>query len=180
MEKFEPKLYPDTGGLAGGAESAKKDQLEKVNAALAEMGSGNKWRKAPEFQSEYESLVGKKVLMVDDTFMAIENILPDLTVATDGNAKALHYKGQSLEELVSEIMSQNPDVLILDYHLSDELKGITVFKELRSTGFTGKVVGCSSDREKSAEFIRAGAVGNIDKISYPSSNAVINLAELVK
>ena len=118
-----------------------RDQLNKINTALADFGSELEYLKPPEFQPEYESLRGKKVVMVDDVFGVIENILPEIVVATDGNARGIHYKGQSLQELAADILSKKPDVIILDYHLSDYLKGIEVAKELSKIGFTGKIVG---------------------------------------
>ena len=186
MENLNIKLSPDSDIPTGGQpvepekkvrqEKTESVALQKINAALAEIGSQNRWRIAPEFLPEYERLKGKKIVMVDDTFMAIENILPELVVATDGNATAIPYKEQSLQKLVSEIMSTDPDVIILDYHLSEKLKGITVAKELISAGYMGKFVGCSSDRDAGKEFAKIGSLGNIDKIHYPTSEAIKKLA----
>ena len=185
METVKINRSPDADQSSGGSEvssamaAQKQDQLNKINTALADFGSELEYLKPPEFQPEYESLRGKKVVMVDDVFGVIENILPEIVVATDGNARGIHYKGQSLQELAADILSKKPDVIILDYHLSDYLKGIEVAKELSKIGFTGKIVGCSSEGDRAKEFIKYGAVGNIDKTSYPASDAIKNLARMV-
>jgi CheY-like chemotaxis protein len=137
--------------------------LELVNSALRKLGSKLEYIKSPDYFPEYDKLKGKKIIMIDDVFMVLENILPDLVVASDGNAEAIHYTNQKLEDLILDLMDKNPDILILDYHLSDGLKGVEIAIGLKRLGFEGKIVGGSSESDKGKEFIKAGAVGNIDK-----------------
>ncbi len=150
--------------------------LELVNNALEKLGSKMKYIKAPEYFPEYDALKGKKIIMIDDAFGVLENILPELVVASNGNAEAIHYTNQKLEELVVELLDKHPDILILDYHLSDYLKGIEIAKELNKAGFEGKIVGGSSESERGKEFMKVGAAGNIDKTEYPTSDTIKHLA----
>lgn len=150
--------------------------LELVNNALEKLGSKMKYIKAPEYLPEYDALKGKKIIMIDDSFDVLENILPELVVASNGNAETIHYTNQKLEELVVELLDKHPDILILDYHLSDYLKGIEIAKELNKAGFEGKIVGGSSESERGKEFMKVGAVGNIDKTEYPTSDTIKHLA----
>lgn len=153
--------------------------LESVNIALEKLGSKLKYIKAPEYFTEYDALKDKKIIMIDDVFGVLENMLPDLVVASQGKAEAIHYTDQTLESLIMELMDKKPDILILDYHLSDTLKGVEIADGLKKLGFEGKIVGGSSESERGKEFIRAGAVGNIDKTSWPLSNTIKHLAEII-
>jgi DNA-binding NarL/FixJ family response regulator len=153
--------------------------LQSINTALKRLGSRLEYLKAPDYFPEYEFLKDKKIIMIDDVFMILENILPDLVVASGRNAEAIHYKDQKLEDLIMELLDKNPDILILDYHLSDNVKGVEIARGLIRLGFKGKIVGGSSESERGAEFIKAGAVGNIDKSAWPVSDMVKELVKVV-
>ncbi len=152
--------------------------LAKINTALAALGSTGKWKRLPEFQPEYQILLGKKIVIIDDYFMILQNMIPELMVASGGNAEAIHHTGESLQELVDMFLSRQPDIIIMDYNLAAGLKGTSIVRELFKRGFTGKIVGGSSEPERVRDFIAVGALGNIDESD--EVGAVKDLAKLVK
>lgn len=153
--------------------------LEKVNNALEALGSKARWKRAPEFLESYEPLRGKILVMVDDVREVLESFAPHLITATDGSASFIEYKGQKLNELLDQILQYNPNIVLLDYHLSDQLKGTEVSRALHATGFTGESIGFSSDPSVTREFEDSDATGCIDKnASYPEES-VQKLAQLI-
>lgn len=125
--------------------------LEKINAPLQELSKqvkwlGGKWIKLPESLPEYEKLKGKRILLVDDAATVIGGLLPQFMVATDGNFSFIQYKGEDLKLLIKEIIEKNPEILLLDYNLSEAyseegLKGTDVANAVRDAAFEGKMVG---------------------------------------
>jgi hypothetical protein len=97
--------------------------LDRANELLEQIGSTGRLLEVPEDHPDYASLKGKSVMMVDDTKRLLENFIPDLVRATDGNASVIHYKGENPMRLTADIKRTNPDVLLLDFHLSEDLKG---------------------------------------------------------
>ena len=152
--------------------------LEKINKVLAELGSTGKWKRPPEFLEGYEPLKDKIVVMVDDVKTVLENFVPHLIVATDGKASFVEYKGQKLDELLEQIMLHKPNIVVMDYHLSENLKGTSVINALREQNFPGKTIGFSSDNT-AREFSDAGAIGVVDKGGYSPEDSVEKLAKLV-
>ena len=94
--------------------------LEKINAILAGLGSRARWLKLPQAQLEYTALKDKRVLMVDDIAGVLEQFVPDLVIATDGKASFLQYVNQTAYNLTDEMVAGNPDIILLDYNLSDD------------------------------------------------------------
>lgn len=160
-------------------ETQKSILLEKINAVLSELGSTSKWRKAPEFLDGYAPLKDKTVVMVDDLKTILEQMVPYLLVATDGKASFIEFTGQKLEELIQQIAASSPDIVLTDYHLSDELKGTSLIEALHGQNFQGEVVGFSSDRQAASKFIDAGAKGAVDKGGYAPEKCVEDLAALI-
>jgi DNA-binding NarL/FixJ family response regulator len=153
--------------------------LIKINTTLSSLSIEDEWIKAPEFLPEYEALKGKKIVLVDDVKGIIANNLPEFIVATDGNASAVYHKEQPLEELAKEILSTDPDIVLMDYSLANEINGISVINKIIAGGYTGKIVGYSSERNRDSEFKRAGAIGSINKGAYPVSESVKELINLL-
>ena len=137
--------------------------LEKINQTLADLGSAYKWIRVPEFLEGYAPLKGKVVVMIDDVKEVLEIFVPNLMVATDGKAFFIEYRGQLLDELVSQIMSHNPSVILVDFHLSKNVKGSDVIARLIGQNFTGELVGFSSDAAVVSQFMDAGAKGVVEK-----------------
>lgn len=159
-------------------EVPKEELLEKINKALADLGSTAKWKRAPECLEGYEALRDKTVVMVDDVKAVLENYAPHLIVATEGKASFIEYKGQQLDELIRQIMGQNPNIVVMDYNLSDDLKGTSVIEALKAQNFSGEVVGFSSDSHTAKKFADAGAIGIVDKGEYSPEESVEKLAGL--
>lgn len=118
--------------------------------------------------------------MVDDAQGLLECFAPHLIVATDGNATFIKYNGQSIEELVKQILQTKANLVLLDYHLSDTLKGSSVARALLGDNFSGLVVGFSSDSGAKRDFQQSGAFGSVDKNAGSPETSVKALAELLK
>ena len=152
--------------------------LDKINTALQKLGSTSKWIRPPDFFTEYESLRNKSIVMVDDVINVLENYAPDLLVATGGKAKFIHYNNETLDELVKKILAHNPDIVLLDYHLSRQLTGSQVAIALKKQ-FSGDVVGFSSDERTKTDFLEAGAKGCVDKGSATPEQTIQALGKLI-
>jgi CheY-like chemotaxis protein len=155
--------------------------LEKINKALSALGSSAKWKRAPEDLEEYLPLKGKILVMVDDAKDLLKHFIPDLMVATDGNASFVEYTGQETDMLIEQIMRSNPYIVLMDYHLSADFKGSSVIRALNARNFSGKTVGFSSDdnSKTSNEFMSAGAKGTVNKNTSRPEKSVIELAKLI-
>ena len=160
-------------------EVQKEVLLEKINQTLANLGSTSKWKEAPEFLKEYEPLKDKTIVMIDDVLNILENLAPHLIVATEGKASCIKFESQDLDELVQKITESNPDIVLMDYHLSENLKGEDVVKALKEKGFLGDIVGSSSDPRTAELFANAGAKGVIDKGRLDAEDSVKELADLI-
>ncbi len=154
--------------------------IDGINATLKELGSTAQWKKAPERIPGTESLKDKSVVMVDDERGVLEAFVPDLMVATDGKAAFIQYSSQSIDDLLNQIQASNANVVLLDYHLSEMLKGAAVARTLLEKGFAGSVVGFSSDSSAKREFQEAGALGSIEKEAWAPESSVGRLAELLR
>ena len=119
--------------------------IDRINGKLEALGSGMKWKKAPEIIEGAEILKDRIVAMVDDEQGVLEAFIPDLMVATDGKAIFIKYDGQTVDELIKQIQGTEANLIILDYHLSKVVKGSDVARALRERGFSGDTVGFSSD-----------------------------------
>lgn len=160
-------------------ETPQVNLLEKINKALEDLGSTTRWKLTPEFIEGCEVLKDKVIVMVDDVKIVLESFAPDLMVATDGKANFVEYKGQKLNELLDQILQYNPNIILLDYHLSDQLKGSEVLKALRESGFSGDAIGFSSDSHVISQFKTAGAKACIDKDAGQPEISVKELAEVI-
>ena len=154
--------------------------IDKINLILKELGSTAKWKRAPEKIDGTEVLKNKTIVMVDDVQGVLEAFVPDLVITTDGKATFIKYTGQSTEELIDQIQQSKADVVLLDYHLSQALKGSEVTRVLLGAGFNGSIVGFSSDSDAKRDFQQAGALGSVDKEAGFPKSSVSKLAELLK
>ncbi len=159
-------------------EVPKMTLLEKINQTLKELGSAEKWKRAPEFLESYEPLKDKIVIMVDDAKDILNTFAPYLIIATNGKTYFIEYTNQKFNDLIQQIMEHNPDIIIMDYNLSENLKGAAVIRKLREQNFTGETVGFSSDSRTAKEFIDAGAKGVVDKDTYDPEKSIKELANL--
>ncbi len=154
--------------------------LAKINSALAGLGSGAKYTRLPENREEYESLRGRRVVMVDDTREVLEDFVGDLMLATGGNASFLLHTGQSVEEIVGVIKAENLDVVLLDYNLSGDTTGSMIAESLLEAGFSGLIIGFSSDSDTTQDFMRSGVRTCIEKEPGMPEISVMALGRMLK
>lgn len=132
-------------------------KLTLINAKLAELGSTAKYKKSPENREGFAPLKGKRVLMVDDTKDLLEAYIPDLMVATDGAGDFVRIKPiQTVREAADAIMAKNPEIILMDYHISPDYKGTAIAQELQQRGFNGTIIGFSSEKDAVREFEALG------------------------
>jgi len=160
-------------------EIQKATLLEDINKKLQELGSTARWKKTPETVPGSEVLKDKILVMVDDVVGVLQGFAPHLMVATDGKASFIHYQGQELEEMLREILGHNPNIVLLDHDLSDQLKGPEIAKALKQAGFTGDIVGFSSERYAAKEFRNTGAIGCVEKEAGDPGLSIKKLADLI-
>ncbi|MDO8569862.1 MAG: hypothetical protein Q7R89_03795 [bacterium] len=153
--------------------------LEKINKTLLEMGSKAKYLKLPEDFEEYKSLKGKKILMLDDVRRLLEAFIPDLMVATDGNATYVLHEGKRPDETAKEIIEKKPDVALLDYDLSNGVTGIDIYNILKENGYSGQSIGFSSSKTYSNNFKKAGIENCVNKDTGYIEGTLKELAKLV-
>ena len=163
-------------------EKHRAELLGKINTAIASLGSNRKWNELPEFLPEYKLIKGKRVLMVDDSTYTIEDFIPYLMVATDGNMQfVLHKEDQTSGGLLRAILDSkpNPDIVLLDYSLANGVEGPNIAEHLQIGGFEAKIFGFSSESDYKLRFKRAG-FGFVYKSSTDLEGSVKNLARLLE
>lgn len=158
------------------------DLLKKANVILAEFGC-SKLDRLPAPIKNTEALKGKTMVMVDDGLDILGAFVPDLTVATDGNTSFIHYSeetGHGMGYAIEKILEANPDVVLMDYYLSERINGGFLAQYLRREGFGGTIIGFSSnDIEIAAEFQKAGVPETVKKDRYSPSISIRHLAEVL-
>lgn len=157
--------------------------LEQIDKALSKYsgyeGLG-KCKKAPEFPPSCDVLRDKRLVMVDDMTSIFMHFSPYFIAATDGKASFIEFHGQELGEIVSEILKDNPDIVLLDNDLGWEmLSGPEIAAALKQAGFTGDIIGFSSEDRSAKKFMQAGAIGFIEKDNRDMKAKMEELANLV-
>ena len=132
-------------------------KLTLINAKLAELGSTAKYKMAPENREGFAPLKGRRVIMVDDTKDLLEAYIPDLMVATGGAGDFVRVKPiQTVQQAAEAIMAKNPEVILMDYHISPDYKGTSIAQELQQRGFTDTIIGFSSEKDAVRAFEELG------------------------
>jgi len=160
--------------------SAKQITVEELHEFLERNSVTRRYNKLPSVP-ECEHLVGKQILMVDDSQALITSYLPRLYVATNGMADAILYRNEMVEELAKKIIDRKPDIVLMDFNLASDVNGATVTKELRRNGYAGIIVGFSSERggEVKKMFKLSGAEGSVYKDQININNAINNIDQVV-
>ena len=115
----------------------------------------------------------KKIFYIDDAKSELELFGDEFSKLTE-NLILFHYQNESLEELVEKIISENPDIVLLDYNLSMTLKGSEVCKKLREENFTGTIIGFSTVHVAD-RFLESGADGFVLKNAHELQKTVEKL-----
>ena len=145
-----------------------EDELKKrVDAEFAKIGSTSKITlKGVKYflavASKAEAMLGKRILVVDDSKDVLQNIIPLLTVATNGQSNYILHKGEDIETICATIVEANPEFVLMDYSLYGELTGDQIIQRLLQLRPDIKCIGFSSEN-RTVEFSKAGAIGSIDK-----------------
>jgi len=154
--------------------------LQKVNQILESLGSTSKYKRLSEKVEGCEALKGKKVMMIDDVLGLLEQIIPELMVATDGNAQAVLHRDQTLGGLVKAVLENNPDIILIDQDLNNNAKGSELLPLILHHRPESFCVGFSSDKDNARKFLAAGARGFVEKSSYDTEGCLQELAKLVE
>jgi DNA-binding NtrC family response regulator len=161
-----------------------EELLQAVNDALVKAGSTGKVtrkyiQKLIEITGSYEVLAGKHILLVDDIEDVLEALVPILTVATHGKAEYLLHQSQNADVLCNEIAGLNPEYVLMDYNLAEELKGDVVVQKLFQNHPNIKCIGFSSEKQKKA-FSNAGAIGSVEKSTNDNEGMIKAIAEIIE
>jgi CheY-like chemotaxis protein len=177
-----PQKPPHHEGEQGsGKEAAPSPQkiLEQINNVTKELG-GRRYLKVPEDFPGYEELRGKRVMMVDDVVGLLKEFMPHLIAATEGKATFIHYQDEVAAAVAEAIIDKNPEVVLLDYELSERICGVDVARSLKENGFTGMIIGFSSDRDFLNAFKEGGVSMCVEKKSYDPEGTLQKLADILK
>lgn len=110
-----------------------------------------------------ENLRDKKITMLDDQEIVFGTFVPRLLAETNGNAAFIYHQGQTVEEIIDELIKTKPDAVLIDYNLANGIKGSDLVKILNQKEFSGKVFGFSTDMRANLAFKEANASGVIYK-----------------
>ncbi len=154
--------YPDNKNLL-----SDQELVEAVNRDLESVGSPAQInQKALENTltriGDHEELIGKRIVFVDDSQIALFSMVLFFTIATQGQAKYVHHSNQNREELTRNILDQNPDLVMMDYALAVGIKGTEIIERLKAAQPELKIIGFSSMYHDD-DFARAGAVTSLHK-----------------
>lgn len=159
--------------------SRPKTCLEAINQHLENLGSAARWKKTPSDLPEYLALHRKKVLLVDDQPIVIEEFIPHLTVATENNfAFILCKKDEFLLDLAQRIKQENAQMVLLDYYISSLFKGTEVARALVKINHKGLVVGFSSDKDTEQEWRAAKVYAIVEKKAYEPIGSIKTIASI--
>ena len=95
-------------------------------------------------------------------------------MATDGNFSYILHKEQTTGGLLAEISEQNPDIILLDYHLANGLKGDRLAEVLKLEGVGAKLIGFSSETEAKEHFKKVG----VEAVEKDGGNPKKSLKEI--
>lgn len=103
------------------------------------------------------------IVYLDDQADLLQTYRSFLEATYHGIVHPIQYTTQSLPSVVADVLTHEPQIIVLDYHLDARLKGRDVCQALRQAGFVGMIVGFSSDPYTEPLFIKAGADEFIEK-----------------
>ena len=158
-------------------EMHKDELLKKANSTLEQLGLTARYRKLKESLEGCEMLKGKKIVMVDDIANLMLMFAGDLIVATDGNSSFILHTDQTEGDLVKQILDANPDIVLMDKNLANNLSGVDVTKDLLNNNSSINVIGFSSESSAGKEFLSAGAKGFVDKDTSDTIGTIQNIAK---
>ena len=156
--------------------------LTAINAFLEQLGRSCRYLKVPTVpETAFETLQGKRILLVDDVSRIAEHWTPLLISASNGNANAvIHTASTSAEELLERIISERPEIILLDYELAAGLKGSQLVEPIRTVLPDTLLIGFSSNSTYNRMLIESGAAGAVEKMSGDENSVLEAIAALFK
>ena len=159
---------------------SEKELLNNINVTLKILGSDMPCTVLPDFSPDYAHLKDKTILMVDDKRTNLQLFVPVLMVATEGKALFLHIEDdEETEDVIEKILALSPDIVLLDYNISENIKGDYLVSPLQEASDHIVIVGFSSDRSGLHAFENAGVTHCIEKRSWAPAISVKELAEIL-
>lgn len=167
---------------AGSKESppTKEQLLKLVNKQLTALQSSTQYKYIEDSIDGCEALRGKKVLMVDDVQKVLESFVAPLMIATSGHASFLHHTRQSLDELVQAVLAANPEIVLMDYLLAEDIKGNHVVRAIVRENPTIMCIGFSSSEDAQAPFSDAGAHATALKSAFAPELCLQAVAQVIE
>lgn len=156
-------------------ERSPEELLECINHALEDMGSTMRYKKIPDAFPGCESLKGKHITMVDDSHIILEGFLAELMIATGGCAQCIHQQGQTVDELVNEVLATNSDAILMDYMLQG-YHDDTVIRRIREKNPSLLCIGFSS---MAGAFDHTG-IPSVRKNAWDREEVFQKIAEIVR
>lgn len=157
----------------------KAQLLQSVNVTLAGLQSTLKYKRIFDAIPGCEVLRGKKIVMVDDMQSVLESFVAPLMVVTDGHALFMQYKGQLLEDLLQELLAAQPEIVLVDFHLSETVKGDALVRMIAERHPEITCIGFSSDKDAKHPFLKAGVQGVAPKEAHDPDVSLQAVAKLI-
>jgi|CXWL01.1.fsa_nt_gi CheY-like chemotaxis protein len=164
---------------SSGDEVEEFDVPQAVNEVFAALESWREYDGSKQSPFEYEALKGRRIVMVDDEKIILESFVQSLLEATEGAASFVHYRGGLFDELIQAILGIDPEIVLMDYHLSGSLSGDMVIRELLATRSDIFCIGFSSREDIFPSFLRAGAIGNVLKDTFNPSRTLVEVSNAI-
>lgn len=153
--------------------------LEKIDAAYASIGSMSRAETLPVLPRSLQALRGKKFLMIDDSRSMLEAYVAPLVTATRGHADFLLHTGQTISEMVAEVLQRRPDVVLIDANLAMSMTGMDLVPFLMEELPRLCCIGFSKDEFYREPFLRAGASAFVEKQVVDPVFALYEIARLL-
>ncbi|MDD4319445.1 MAG: response regulator [Candidatus Peribacteraceae bacterium] len=116
-------------------------------------------------------------LLLDDSPDVIAAFLPFLRAI--GKAEGVLHKGESAEETAELLLAKQPNIILVDGQLEGGVRGYEVVKLLKERAPSVRCIGFSSAPGLREPFLRAGAVGFVQKNTEDPAAGVLAVKTLV-
>ncbi len=184
VDKVDWGTQPEESGDKALNRLSEDELRQRVDEEFAKIGSTSKItplgiKSILAVTGKAEALLGKRILVVDDSKGVLQGTIPLLTVATNGQAKYILHKGEDVETMCTAIIEANPEFILMDYSLAGGLKGDTIIRRLHQLRPDIKCVGFSSESNRGTEFSKAGAIGSITKDSYDEEGTLREIVSMI-
>lgn len=183
METPEQKLQDELERIQHSGEI-----LFELNKAMSELGVSATIDRLPRDIPQYAPLHEKKVLMADETGLALQHFLPHLMVATKGKASAIHLEQNSTENELAEIgdtiIGKNPDIVLLGSPIDTdgsrtENTSAKLASYLLTHHFGGEVIGFCADGANLDSLTNAGILKFVNRRGNDPEGSLSSVAEAI-